>query len=44
MLYSLYILKVGFFMNKKTRKILVWVMLFLMIASFIAGIAVYAIS
>jgi len=31
-------------MNKKTRKILVWVMLFLMIASFIAGIAVYAIS
>jgi len=31
-------------MNKKTRKILVWVMLFLMIASFVAGIAVYAIS
>ncbi|MBE6156887.1 MAG: DUF4044 domain-containing protein [Firmicutes bacterium] len=31
-------------MNKKTRKILVWVMLFLMIASFIAGIAAYAIS
>ena len=31
-------------MNKKTRKILVWVMLALMIASFVAGIAVYAIS
>ena len=31
-------------MNKKTRKFLVWVMLFLMIASFVASIAVYAIS
>lgn len=31
-------------MNKKTRKILVWVMLILMIASFVASIAVYALS
>lgn len=31
-------------MNKKTKKILVWVMLFLMVASFVAGIAVYALS
>jgi len=31
-------------MNKKTRKILVWVMLFLMIASFVASIAIYAVS
>lgn len=28
-------------MNKKTKKILVWLMLFLMVASFVAGIAVY---
>lgn len=31
-------------MNKKTKKVLVWVMLFLMIASFAATIAVYALS
>lgn len=31
-------------MNKKTRKILVWIMLFLMVASFVAGIAVYALA
>jgi len=31
-------------MNKKTRKILVWIMLFLMIASFVASIAVYALA
>ncbi len=28
-------------MNKKTRRLVVWVMLFLMIASFIAGVIVY---
>jgi len=44
MIYFLYKLKVGFFMNKKTRKILVWVMLFLMVASFVASIAVYALA
>jgi len=31
-------------MNKKTRKFLVWVMLFLMVASFAAGILVYALA
>lgn len=31
----------GMNMNKKTRKILVWVMLFLMIASFLAGVIAY---
>lgn len=31
-------------MKKKTKKVLVWVMLFLMIASFVASIAVYALS
>ena len=31
-------------MNKKTKKIIVWVMLFLMVASFVAGIAIYALS
>ena len=31
-------------MNKKTKKILVWIMLFLMIASFVAGILVYALQ
>ncbi len=28
-------------MNKKTRKIVIWVMLFLMIASFVSGVVVY---
>lgn len=31
-------------MNKKTRKILVWAMLFIMIASVVASIAVYALA
>ncbi len=31
-------------MNKKTRKILVWVMLILMVASVAASIAIYAIA
>lgn len=31
-------------MKKKTKQILVWVMLFLMIASFVASIAVYALA
>ena len=31
-------------MNKKTRKILVWIMLFLMIASFVAMIAGFALN
>ena len=31
-------------MNKKTRKILVWLMLFLMVASAVAGIIVYFIN
>ncbi len=31
-------------MNKKTRKLLVWIMLLLMVASAIAGIIVYFIS
>jgi len=43
MIYFIYI-EGGIFMNKKTRKILVWVMLFLMIASFVASIAVYALA
>ncbi len=30
-------------MNKKTRRIIVWVMLFLMLASFIAGVIIYLI-
>ncbi len=30
-------------MNKKTRKIIVWIMLALMLASFIAGVIVYLI-
>lgn len=29
-------------MNKKTRKILVWIMLLLMIASFVASVVAYA--
>ncbi len=31
-------------MNKKTRKILVWLMLLLMVASAVAGIVVYFIN
>ena len=31
-------------MNKKTRKFIVWIMIFLMVASFVAGIAAYALS
>jgi len=31
-------------MKKKTQKFLVWIMLFLMIASFVASIAVYALA
>ena len=31
-------------MNKKVKKVIVWVMLFLMVASFVAGIAIYALS
>ena len=31
-------------MNKKVKKILVWIMLFLMVASFVAGILVYALQ
>ena len=31
-------------MNKKTRKILVWLMLLLMVASAVAGIVVYFIQ
>ena len=31
-------------MNKKTRKVLVWVMLILMVASVAASIAIYAIA
>lgn len=45
MCYIFYSYKGGINMlNKKTRKILVWIMLFLMIASFVAGIAIYAIA
>lgn len=38
------ILKERLLMNKKTRKLLVWIMLLLMVASAIAGIIVYFIS
>jgi UPF0716 family protein affecting phage T7 exclusion len=31
-------------MNKKAKKIVVWIMLILMIASFVAGLAIYALS
>ncbi len=31
-------------MNKKTRLIVVWIMLFLMIASFIAGVIAYLVA
>lgn len=31
-------------MNKKTRKILVWLMLFLMVASAVASIVIYLIQ
>jgi len=37
-------IKGGIKMNKKARKIMVWIMFFLMVASFVAGIAVYALS
>ncbi len=30
-------------MNKKTRKIVAWIMLFLMVASFVAGVVIYLI-
>lgn len=31
-------------MNKKTKKIVVWIMVFLMVASFVATIAAYALG
>lgn len=40
-----FIVEGGIYMlNKKTRKFLVWIMLLLMVASFVAGILVYFIA
>ena len=41
-IFLLVILRKDFFMNKKTKKILVWIMLILMIASVVASILAYA--
>ena len=41
-IFLLVILRKDLFMNKKTKKILVWIMLILMIASVVASILAYA--